>query len=81
MRTKGACTYDVRSGWGEEGTPKADESTDKLHECESHKEGDGVKKSENFVDVISTSPKHISFPKCPLLSSLTPSLPACIPAT
>ena len=77
MRTKGACTYDVRSGWAEEGTPKADESTDRLHECDSHKEGDGVKKSENFADVISTYPQAHLIPEvssplfsCPLSSGM-----------
>ena len=33
------------------GTPKADESTDKLRECDNDKEG-GVQKSENFDEVI-----------------------------
>ena len=32
---KGPFIYDVRSGWGEEGTPKADKITDKLLECDS----------------------------------------------
>ena len=34
------------------GTPKADESTDKLREFDSEKGGGGQKISENFADVI-----------------------------
>ena len=34
------------------GPPKADGSTDKLRECDCDKGQDGVKKSENFADVI-----------------------------
>ena len=42
------------------GSPKADDSTDKFLECDSDK-GEGVKKSENFADVICTCPlvRHI----------------------
>ena len=45
----------MTSAWegGEGGTQKADDSTDKLRECDSDKGGGGgVKKSRNFVDVI-----------------------------
>ena len=40
------------------GPPKADDSTDKLQECDSDK-GEGVKKSENFADVICTWPRSL----------------------
>ena len=40
-------TYDVQTRRGGVGTPKADESTDKLHECDSDKEGWGPKTQKN----------------------------------
>ena len=43
------------------GPPKADDSTDKLRECDSDK-GGGVKKSENFADVICTWPLSVKPP-------------------
>ena len=46
----------VLRGEGGGVTPKADDSTDKLRECDSDKGGEGVRKSENFADVICTCP-------------------------
>ena len=43
LREEGVCTYDVCAGKGEGGPPKADESTDKLRECDSDKGGRGSK--------------------------------------
>ena len=51
--TSGACTYDVHTGRVGGGTPKADESTDKLRECVSNR---GVKKTKFFADVICLCP-------------------------
>ena len=44
--------YAVCTGRGEGGPPKADDSTDKLRQCDSDK-GGGVK---NFADVLCTCP-------------------------
>ena len=43
---------------GGRGSPKADDSTDKLRECDSDKGGGGggFKKSKKFADVICTCP-------------------------
>ena len=50
---KGRYLNGVRMGRGEVGTQKADDSTDKLRECDSDKGGrGGVKNSGNFADVI-----------------------------
>ena len=38
------------------GPPKVDDRTDKLRECDSGKGREGVRKSENFADVICTCP-------------------------
>ena len=51
---KGACTYDVCTGRGEGGTPKAD-TVRKLSKgvcVKMQTRGEGVKKSKNFADVI-----------------------------
>ena len=56
---KGACTYDVCTGRGEGGPPKADGSTDKLHECDSDKGGGGSKNQKNL---------QTSYVHAPLLS-------------
>ena len=42
------------------GTPKGDESTDKLREWESEKGEGRVQISENFADVICTCPQRRS---------------------
>ena len=50
---KGACTYDVCTGRGEGGTPKAD-AVRKLSKggcVKMQTMGVGVKKSENFADI------------------------------
>ena len=38
-------------GWAAGGTPKADEGTDKLRECDSDKGRRRVQKTEKFADV------------------------------
>ena len=55
---KGACTYDVCTERGEGGTPKAD-AVRKLSKggcVKMQTRGEGVKKSENFADIICTWP-------------------------
>ena len=49
---KGACTYDVCRG---RGSPKADDSTDKLRGCDSDKGGGGKK-----TKIVQTSYVHAS---------------------
>ena len=49
---KGASVYDVCSGWGPQ---KADERN-KISRFLNATRGEGVKKSENFADVIYGSP-------------------------
>ena len=66
----GASIYDVRSGWGIGGSPKSRRKEQNQLICDSD-EG-GVKKSENFTDVMYGSPlgqlgvalKPHEFPKC-----------------
>ena len=65
---KGACTYDVCSGRGEGGTPKAD-VVGRLREFSTmnwsnmQTRGEGVKNPENFADVICTCPLMLNLAK------------------
>ena len=51
------------------GTPKSDKITDKFSECDSDK-GEGVKKSNNFADVLRTCPLAAKLASRPPASSV-----------
>ena len=57
----GACTYDVRTGRGRGGTPKADMRTDKLRECDSDKEEDSRNKTILWTSHVHAPPSSFVF--------------------
>ena len=63
--TLGACTYDVCTGRGEGGTPKADavRELSKGGCMKIQTRGEGVKNPENLADVLCTWPLLPSFPR------------------